>query len=483
MADRVSDHNYAQNSSVAATDKLLEKILPYDEASECGVLGSMLIDSHAADIAIEELKVEDFYLPRHRMLFAFFSELFAKQESLDELYVVSELTRRGQLEVAGGKEAIGRIILAPSSAANIEAYCKVVRDHAVQRELIESAGKILQLTQQPGATDIEDLIDNAEKLIYDIADKRASNDAVNMLFLMQHTLAEAEHAVTARREGREPESPAISTHYADLDRLLSGGLWPGELIVIAGRPSMGKTTFAINIVRNVAVGNEVRIKPAAIFSLEMPREQVAKNILCAEAELDSQKMRRYEFNEEEFECLKSANKALEQAPIYIDDSSGISLSQLRARCRRLRHRHQIRLVVVDYMQLMRGTSLSRRESREQEVAEISRGLKALARDLEIPVIVVSQLNRSAERRENDDKRPQLTDLRESGAIEQDADVVIMLYRPEYYDLTQNANSKNIGEALVLKNRNGPVGQIKLTFRKDILRFDSYTPEDHIAAGA
>jgi replicative DNA helicase len=215
--------------------------------------------------------------------------------------------------------------------------------------------------------------------------------------------------------------------------------------------------------------------------MEMPAEQVAKNILCAEACLDGQKMRRYDFTEEEFECLKSANKALEQAPIFIDDTSGLSISQLRARCRRLRHREKIALVVVDYLQLMRGSAL-RRDSREQEVAEISRGLKQIARDLEIPVIVLSQLNRSAERRENDDKRPQLSDLRESGAIEQDADVVIMLYRQEYYDLAQNAQRVNVGEALVQKNRNGPVGQVKLTFRKDILRFDSYLPEHDAAAG-
>ena len=466
----------------AEADKLLEKVPPYDEAAEAGVLGAMLIDPDAAHIAIEELKAEDFYLPRHRTLFATFCELFQKHKNLDELFVVSELAQRGLLESVGGKETIGHLIMATPSAAGIENYCHLVHEHAVQRELLESAGKILRLVHEPSAANADELVESAEQIVYDIADRRTSNDTVPMLKLMQSTLQEAEKAAAARREGRVPESPAIPTHYADLDRILSGGLWPGELIVIAGRPSMGKTTFALNIARKVSVGNEARVKPCVIFSLEMPSAQVARNILCAEAGLDSQKMRRYDFTEEEFECLKSYNKALEQAPLFVDDTSALTLSQLRARCRRLHHRNGIRLVVVDYLQLMRGSSL-RRDNREQEVAELSRGLKALARDLKIPVIVLSQLNRSAERRENEDKRPQLSDLRESGAIEQDADVVIMLYRAEYYEVDQLAKNVNIGEALVLKNRNGPTGKVKLTFLKNVLRFETYTPEhDAVAAG-
>jgi len=482
VADRTSDRDRTPNPSAAATDKLLEKVPPYDEGAECGVLGSMLIDPHAADIAIEELKLEDFYLPRHRTLFALFSELFQKQENLDELYVVSELTRRGQLEAVGGKETIGRMILATPSAANIEAYCKAVRDRAVQRELIESAGKILQLAQQPGATGTEDLIDTAEKTIYDIADKRSKDDLRPITELMEGVLAEAENVQAARREGRTIESPAIPTGYVELDGLLSGGFWPGELVVIAGRPSMGKTTFAINIARNVSVGREDRIKGTAIFSLEMPGEQVAKNIAAADVRIPGHKMRRLDLTEEEFKELLSARDAFAKARMFIDDTSGLTLGQLRARCRRLRHREDIRLVVVDYLQLMRGSG-ARRDSREQEVAELTRGLKALAREMEIPLVVLSQLNRATDKREEGDKRPQLSDLRESGAIEQDADVVIMLYRPEYYDVAQNAKNVNIGEALVLKNRNGPVGKVRLTFLKEILRFETYQPEhDALAAG-
>jgi replicative DNA helicase len=467
-------------------DRLLERVPPHDVNSEIGVLGSMMIDPRAAEVAVEELKPDDFYLPRHRVLFQALCELFQKAENLDEMYVVSELTRRGLLEKVGGKEVIGQIIMATPTAASVESYCRLVHDRAIERELIESAGKILKMVYEPNATGSETILEEAERLVFDISDKRSSEDAVPMTSIMAQTLQDTEKAQIARRAGHEIEIPALPTHFADLDKQLSGGLWPGELIIVAGRPSMGKTTFAINIARKISVGNESKVKATAIFSMEMPREQVAKNILCAEANLQGHKMRRYEFTEEEFERAQFYGRVLQQAPIYIDDTSGLSVSQLRARVRRLCRRHDVKLVVVDYLQLMRGSALNKNSNREQEVAEISRGLKSIARDMRIPVIVLSQLNRSAEKRDNDDKRPQLSDLRESGSIEQDADVVIMLYRAEYYDIGQNANNINIGEALVLKNRNGPVGQVKLTFHKDILRFETYVPEhdaQSIAAGA
>jgi replicative DNA helicase len=477
-----SDKSRASAMSAGSTDKILERVPPFDEAAEAAVLGSMLMDSRAADIAIEALTPDDFYLPRHRVVFIAFSELFTKHENIDELFLCSELQRQGKLDAAGGKETIGRLILNTPSAAGIESYCQVVRDRAVERELITGAGKILQLVHEPNADGSAALVDMAEKLVFDISDKRNTQEATPMSALMQQTVDESAHFFNERREGREPESHALSTHYPDLDRLLAGGFWPGELVILAGRPSMGKTTFALNIVRQVSVGNETRVKPTAIFSLEMPKEQVAKNILCAQAELDGRKMRRYDFNEEEFERAQFFGKVLQQAPIFIDDTSGISIGSFRARCRRLSHRHKVKLIVVDYLQLMKGTAQNAKGNREQEVAEISRGLKSVARDLRIPIIVLSQLNRSAEKRENDDKKPQLSDLRESGAIEQDADVVIMLYRPDYYNLDGNAQQTNEGEALVLKNRNGPVGSVRLTFRKDILRFDSYVPDHNVAAG-
>ena len=479
-AERDDSRGSANDSSRtrAKPESNLEKVPPFDESAERGVLGAMLIEAQAAYIAVEELKAEDFYLPRHRTLFKVLTELFQRTENLDELVVVSELNRQGLLESVGGRDEIGKLIIDTPSAAGVENYCRLVRERAIERELIIGAATILQKVQQPGAGRIQDLIEEAEQIIFKISDTRASNDAVPMIELMSDALDSAEKVQAAKREGREIESPALPTHFVDLDRLLSGGLWPGELIIIAGRPSMGKTTFAINIARQISVGHEKSVKPTAIFSLEMPREQVAKNILCAQAGLSAQRMRRYDFDEKEFEDLRFWGKVLQEAPIFIDDTSGISINALRARVRRLRQRQDVRLVVIDYLQLMQGPP-GKRDNREQEVAEISRGLKAIAREMKIPVIVLSQLNRSAEKRDND-KRPQLSDLRESGSIEQDADVVIMLYREEYYNLEKNAEHLNVGDAMVMKNRNGPVGNVKLTFQKDILRFVSYTPDQQAA---
>jgi len=482
---RSSERNGANGPSSGGAahltlEKMLEQVPPYDEKAEAAVIGSMLISTEAADVAVEELVESDFYLPRHRTLFAVIKELFQKTENIDEVYLCSELGRRGKLEEVGGRDSIGRYIFDTPTAAGIENYCRVVRDRATERELIEGAGVILRSVREPAATGSEALVEAAEELVYKISEKRLGNEASNMLSLMGKVLADAERAMDYRRKGEEIPSPALATRYAELDRLLSGGFWPGELIILAGRPSMGKTTFALNIVRQISVGREDKVKATAVFSLEMPAEQVAKNILAAESRVAGQKLRRYEFSEEEYEDVRQANKGLQNVPIFIDDSSGISIGQLRSRCRRLKQRQNIALVVVDYLQLMKGSDNAK--SREQEVAEISRGLKSIARDLELPVIVLSQLNRSAEKREDGDKRPQLSDLRESGSIEQDADVVIMLYRPAYYDNEKNSSSINVGEALVMKNRNGPVGSVKMTFLKDILRFESYAPEHDMAAG-
>jgi replicative DNA helicase len=391
------------------------------------------------------------------------------------------LKKTGKLDDVGGPDALSRLVETTGSAASIEAYCRIVREHAIQRELIVAAGKILISIQEPDGRDCQQLVDSAEKLVYDISDNRSSGDAVSMTDILSLIGQQAESAMQARRENRELESPAVSTRFEELDRLLAGGLWPGELIILAGRPSMGKTTFAINIARKVAVDHERKRRPVAIFSLEMPKEQVAKNIVCAEARVSGYKMRNYSFDESEYNEVVSASRVLQQAPIHIDDTSGLTVEQLRARCRRLKHRHGIGLVIVDYLQLMAPSPGSKRGNRQEEVSEISRGLKGIARELNVPMIVLSQLNRSMEKRDNDDRRPALSDLRDSGAIEQDADVVIMLYREEYYDIEQNKENINHGEALVQKNRNGAVGMAKLTFIKDQLRFESYFP-DHPVEG-
>jgi replicative DNA helicase len=292
---------------------------------------------------------------------------------------------------------------------------------------------------------------------------------------------EAETAMLARRENRDIPSPALSTRFIELDGFLAGGFWPGELIILAGRPGMGKTTFAINIARKVAGDIEERAKPVAIFSLEMPKEQVTKNILaaqCGDAVPEgAKKLRNFNLSEDEYAEVVQAMRVLELAPLHIDDSSGLTIEQLRARCRRLKHRFGIGLVVVDYLQLIHPSSGGgKRGNRQEEVSEISRGLKSIARELKLPMIVLSQLNRSMEKHDDkSDKRPALSDLRDSGAIEQDADVVIMLYREGYYDEAGKLNPVNITEAMIMKNRNGALGKPKVTFFKDQLRFENYAP--------
>lgn len=455
-------------------EKFLSRIPPHDERAEAFVLGSMMTESKAASIAVEELEPQDFYLGHHITLFAELKRLFNRIENLDELIVRNELKKSGKLDEIGGADVLSRLVHETNSAANIEGYCKVVREYAIQRDLIKAAAKILQRVQDPGGHDGQMLVDMAETLVYDISDNRKKEDAVAMLDILGKMTADITAARQARLEGREAASLALPTRFGELDRLLAGGFWPGELIILAGRPSMGKTTFAINIARKIAADHEKRRRPVAIFSLEMPKEQVAKNILCAQAKVSGYKMRNFSFDEEEYENVMSANKVLQVAPIHIDDTSGLSVDQLRARCRRLKHRYDIGMIVVDYLQLMSPPAGTKRGNRQEEVSEISRGMKSIARELNIPMIVLSQLNRSMEKRDGDDKRPALSDLRDSGAIEQDADVVIMLYREEYYDIEKNQNHINHGEALVLKNRNGAVGMVKLTFIKDELRFESYS---------
>ena len=477
-----SSHRSKKDPEPLSLQKFLDRVPPHDPRAEAFVLGSMMCESKAASIAVEELEAGDFYVGHHIKLFGELKKLFARIENLDELIVRNELKKAGTLDECGGSDELSRLVQDTNSPANIEGYCRIVREHAIQRELIIAAASIVKMIESPAGRDGQVLVSAAEKLVYDISDNRKTEDAVAMSEILTGIGQEAEAAFNARKEGREIESRALPTRFPELDRLLAGGFWPGELIILAGRPSMGKTTFAINIARKVATDHERKRKPVAIFSLEMPKEQVAKNILCAEAQVSGYKMRNYNLNEDEYAEVVSASKTLQIAPIHIDDTSGLSVDQLRARCRRLKHRHNIGLVVVDYLQLMSPSAGTKRGNRQEEVSDISRGLKSISRELNIPMIVLSQLNRSMEKRDNDDKRPALSDLRDSGAIEQDADVVIMLYREEYYDIQKNQEHVNIGEALVLKNRNGAVGMTKLTFIKDELRFESYTPDQSPAGG-
>lgn len=461
--------------------EFLDRIPPHDAESEAAVLGAMMTDSRAAEIAVEDLDECDFYVGRHKTLFGALRRYFSKIENLDLVIVKNLLKTDGILESVGGADELARLAEAPHSTASIEDYCKLVREYAIQRELLDSSKKILLKVQDPGGKSCQELVDMAEKLVYDISDRRKKEEAASMTDILAVISREAEAANLAMREGRPLESKALPTRFVELDRLFSGGLWPGELIILAGRPSMGKTTFAINICRKIAVDREEFRKPVAIFSLEMPKEQVGKNILCAEAHISGKKMRNYTLDQNEYDEAVAAMRVLQQSPIYIDDTSGLTVEQLRAKCRRLKHRFGVALIVVDYLQLMMPSDGKPNANRQEQVSEISRGLKSIARELNVPMIVLSQLNRSMEKRDGDDKRPQLSDLRDSGAIEQDADVVMMLYRADYYDPEKNKLEINQGEVAVLKNRNGPVDTIPVTFFKTELRFESYAP-DHDPQG-
>ncbi|MBI3832023.1 MAG: replicative DNA helicase [Planctomycetes bacterium] len=456
--------------AAGTTENPFEGVPPHDEAAEAGVLGSMLIEESAAEIAIESITTDDFYTPRFKSLFKLFSELHRQQADLDMLFVQSELEKRGLLERVGGKQILRQLVDDTPTAANVERYCRIVKDRAIERELLRAAHQIVGLVQSPRSNeDASVLLGQAEEVVFKIADGRSSNEPVTIQSVLEGVLADAHKTVEARRQGLEIPSPAIATGFHDLDRMFAGGMWPGEVVIIAARPSVGKTTLAINIARKVACRPPEK-KPVgvAIFSMEMPKEQVSKNLLCSEAKIVSSKMRRYEFDEEEYETVRMAAEQLKQAPIFIDDTPGLSTSELRARARRLYHRDGVRMLLVDYLQLM--TSSKNHDSREQAVAELSRQVKQIARELSIPIVLLSQLRRPIQGKEDDP--PKLTDLRESGSIEQDADVVIMLHRP----LDEKGVMTRDIKAIVQKNRNGEIGEVQLSFFPEYFRFETYTPD-------
>lgn len=441
---------------------VLELIPPHDDAAEDAAVGAMLLDARAAAVAVEMLRPEDFYSPRRQLLFRIISEVFARQEELDEVVIRSEAERSGFLERIGGAEEIGRCMERCPNAAHVERYCKVIRDGAEARAVIRAGADLIALASgeaTPEAlAEVKDrsLAEKAEELVYQIGRRWTMGDE------RPRALGEA----LAEAFTGDKKKP-VSTGFADADRLLGGGLWPGEMIVVAGRPSMGKTTFALNVVRRAAA----RRVPTAIFSIEMSREQIARNFLSAEAGVDGDKLRRGDWSPEEAEVMNAAGKVLKSLPIQIIDTGEPTVAAIRAKCRRMRKQSGLGLIVVDYLQLVRAAG--RRDSREQEVAELSREFKGLAREFEIPVVIVAQLNRAPEARA--DKRPQLSDLRESGAIEQDADVVMLLYRADYY---YDEAPKGKSEVNVAKQRNGPVGRVDLSFMSKILRFENYAPEEN-----
>jgi replicative DNA helicase len=436
-----------------------DKVLPQNIEAEQSVLGAILIDNEAISSALEILSPSDFYRDNHRKIYSAMIELYERHEPIDLITITDYLRSTNLLDEVGGSEYMAFLATVVPTSANIRQHAKIVKEKALLRGLINAGTEIVKrVFEDP--SDPDELLDFAEKLIFDISAKKVKGSFVSLKNLMADTFTTIE-----RLYDRKEAITGIPSGFKDLDEYTSG-FQNGDLIIIGGRPSMGKTAFGLNIARYVGV--ELR-EPVAIFSLEMSNQQIALRMLCSEAMVDSSHLKKGMIRKEEWHRLTAAAGRLAEAPIFIDDSSDTSVLEMRAKARRLKMEKGLSLIIVDYLQLMKGRGNF--ERREQEISEISRGLKALAKELDVPVIALSQLNRAVEQRI--DKRPTLADLRESGAIEQDADVILFLYRDDQYN--KNSPEKNVAEVNIAKQRNGPAGvTVKLTFLSHCTRFFPYT---------
>ena len=451
--------------------KSISKQPPQAVEVERYVLGAVLLDENALNKIIDILKPEYFYERKHSVIFKTMLSLYRSQEPIDSVTLFEELRKAGDLEKAGGAAYITQLTQDVSSAANVEYHARIVLEKWILRELITTSIDIADMAFQ-GGEDVFDILDHAETKIFNISQESFKESYKDMKSAVKETIEyiEAIHS-------RDIANIAVPTGFAGLDNLL-GGFQKSDLIIVAARPSMGKTAFALSFARNAAIEHNV---PIAIFSLEMSTTQLVTRLISAEARINAHLIRTGKFKASDGQKISRTADKLINAPIFIDDTPAQSVLEIRAKARRLKQEHKIGMVVIDYLQLM--TAGTKIESREREISLISRSLKALAKELNIPVVALSQLNRAVEQRH--DKRPMLSDLRESGSIEQDADVVIFLYRPEVYNLTdKDGNSlEGIAEVIVAKHRNGPIGDEKLKFVKDYARFenldlfhDDYVPE-------
>ncbi|MCU6713910.1 replicative DNA helicase [Megasphaera butyrica] len=431
-----------------------QRIPPQNVEAEQAVLGAMMLEHNAVVAAMEKLRPGDFYREVHRTIFEAMEHLHHDNKEVDVITLPEELRRMKKLDDVGGLEYILSLPNLVATAANIEYHANIVAEKALARNIITTCTELTSEAYD-GEKEPEDLLDDAERRILQISESKRRGDFAPVGVVVEETLDK----ITKLYENKAGIT-GLPTGFRDLDRLTSG-LQPSDLILVAARPSMGKTAFTLNIAQNVGVKQH---KTVAFFSLEMSQEQLVQRLLCQIAHIDSQKLRTGQLNsDDEWTKLTDACDKLYQAPIYIDDTPGISVTEMRSKARRLKAEHGLDLIIVDYLQLMQGRSS---ESRQQEISEISRSLKALARELKVPLIALSQLSRSVESRQ--DKRPMLSDLRESGALEQDADIVSFLYREDYYD--KETENQHITEIILAKHRNGPVGSVKLYFKGEYTLF-------------
>jgi replicative DNA helicase len=439
---------------------------PQNIEAEESIISAILIDNNALLDVIEILAPEDFYRTAHKKIYAAIIDLFDKTEPIDSVTVANRLKEKGQLEEIGGISYLSRLLDIAPPAVNAPHYAKIVHDKASLRRLIEKANAIVKRCfREQGNAD--EVIDFAESAIFEITENKSQQAFYPISKIILGNIETLEE-----NQGNRSLVTGVPTGFNQLDNLTSG-LQNSDLIILAARPSMGKTALALNIARHAAVEANI---PVAIFSLEMSKEQLSLRMLCSEARIDSSRLRGGFFSMEDWHRLTDAAGILSESPIYIDDSASLSAMEIRAKARRLKMDKNIGLIIIDYLQLMQGRAGA--ERRDLEISEISRSLKALAKELELPVLALSQLNRMLEQRT--DKRPRLSDLRESGALEQDADVVAFIYRDEVYNKEEDSPNRGIAEILLSKQRNGPTGDVYLTFLNSFTRFENMASEEVVA---
>lgn len=440
---------------------LMQRLPPQNLEAEVSVLGGILLENEALNKVLEIIQVGDFYREAHRKIFSGMVQLFERNEPVDLITLSEILKNNADLEAVGGLEYLNSLVNSVPTAANISYYANIIKEKALLRKLIQRATEIIN-EGYGNAGDVNEFLDRAERLIFEISEDRVRPSFFSIKDILKSSFKTIEKLYEKRQL-----ITGVPTGFTKLDELTSG-LQPSDLIIVAGRPSMGKTTFALNIVQHAAIDAGIT---TAIFSLEMAKEQLSLRLLCSKAKVDAHRLRGGFLSESDWPKLTRAAGQLSEAPIFIDDTPSISALEMRAKARRLKAEHNLGLIVVDYLQLMRGRSDS--DTREQEISDISRSLKALAKELNIPVMALSQLNRRVEDR--GDKRPQLADLRESGAIEQDADVIIFLYRDEVYNRGEDNPNKGKAEIIIGKQRNGPTDKFDLAFIDKYTCFENLSP--------
>ncbi len=442
-------------------DSTLERPMPNNLDAERSILGAILLDNNALNTAIEALKPDDFFIPQHRSIFIEMMALGEAQHAIDLVTLTEELHRRGELESSGGAPYLASLVDGVPRVSNVEHYARIVKEKAMLRNLIHATHNIQQRAFD-GEDGADTILDNAESSIFALAEDRVKAGLLPIKDIVRDNFERLEKIF---REGKSVTG--ISTGYGELDKLLSG-LQPSELIILAGRPSQGKTALALNVAENIAIRGG---RPVAVFSLEMSKESLLQRLVASVAQVDAHKFRSGHLSREDWRRMTEGLGQISSAPLWIDDAGSISVLEIGAKARRLKRDKGLSLLIVDYLQLI--TARGRFNSRQEEVASISRGLKALAKELQIPVLVLSQLTRAPEREE---RGPMLSDLRESGAIEQDADVVMFIYRPNFFNMNATPEEREMADILIAKQRNGPTDKVKFVFRSRLTRFEEAAPD-------